>query len=152
MEGLGRAILDLKDRGVYNGLSFGNGITLTHVLFVNDVVLVSDGSEQSLMSLQEVLNCFCKASGMVINEDKSSILHVGLDDSKILLLQDVFTFPLAKLENGLKYLGFTLKHCRYIIKDWDWLISKGCIHGTGLHFLARRFRKKHKNIPRSSNF
>ena len=51
VEGLGRAILDLKDRGVYNGLSFGNGITLTHILFVDDIVLVSDGSEQSLMSL-----------------------------------------------------------------------------------------------------
>ena len=44
MEGLGRAILDLKDHGVYNGLSFGNGITLTHVLFVDDIVLVFDGS------------------------------------------------------------------------------------------------------------
>ena len=76
------------------------------------------------MSLQEVLNCFCKAFGMVINEEKSSILHAGLDDYEILFLQDVFTFPLSKLENGLKCLGFTMKLCIYIIKDWDWLIAK----------------------------
>ena len=41
-----------------------------------------------------------------------------------LFLQDVFTFPLSKIEKGLKYLGFHLKPCRYLIKDWDWLIAK----------------------------
>ena len=38
VEGLGRAILDIKDRGVFHGLSFGNRISLTHVLFVDDIV------------------------------------------------------------------------------------------------------------------
>ena len=45
VEGLGRDLLDLKTRGVFHGLSFGSGITLTHVLFVDDIILVCDGSE-----------------------------------------------------------------------------------------------------------
>ena len=45
VEGLGRDLLDLKTHGVFHGLSFGNGVTLTHVLFVDDIILVCDGSE-----------------------------------------------------------------------------------------------------------
>ena len=33
-------------------------------------------------------------------------------------------FSVTKLEFGLKYLGFHLKPCRYLIKDWDWLVAK----------------------------
>ena len=124
VECLGKALLDLKNRRVFDGLSFGNGVTLTHVLFVDDIILVCDGSEQSLLSPREVLNCFCNASGMVVNEDKSTIPHAGLEYFEISFLQDVFTFPLSKIETGLKYLGFHLKPCRYLIKDWDWLIAK----------------------------
>ena len=72
VEGLGRALLSTKECGTFHGISFGNNITLTHVLFVNDIVMVSNGSEQSLSTLYEVLMVFYKVSGMVINEDKSS--------------------------------------------------------------------------------
>lgn len=47
-----------------------------------------------------------------------------IQDFENFLLHEVFTFPLSKIENGLKYLGFNLKPCRYLIKDWDWLITK----------------------------
>ena len=86
VEGSGREILDAKDCGVFHGLSLGNGISLTHVIFVDDIVMVSNGTEQSLLTLQEVLCCFCKASGMLINEDKYALLHAGLDDSELILL------------------------------------------------------------------
>ena len=102
VEGLGRAILDARDKGDFIGLPFGKGISLTHVLFVDGIVMVSDGSDQSLLTLNDVLCCFCKASGMLINEDKFSLLHAGLDDSELIKLRDVFSFPLANFELGLK--------------------------------------------------
>ena len=51
VEGLGRALLYAKDCGTYHGLSFGNDIVLTHVRFVDDVVIVNHRSEQSLSTL-----------------------------------------------------------------------------------------------------
>ena len=51
---LGRALLVAKDNGVYHGISFGNDIVLSHVLFVDDIVMVSDGFDQSLSYLYEV--------------------------------------------------------------------------------------------------
>ena len=65
VEGLGRAILSAKTSGSYQGISFGNNITYSHVLFVDNIVIVSDGSKQYLSTLYEVLMVFCKASGMV---------------------------------------------------------------------------------------
>ena len=45
VEGLGRALLSTKNSGAYQGISSGNNITLSHVLFVDDIVMVSDGFE-----------------------------------------------------------------------------------------------------------
>ena len=79
VEGFCRALLAAKAAGDYHGISFGNDVTLTRVLFVDDIVMISDGSEQSLSTLYEILQIFCKAYGMMINVDKSTLLHCKLD-------------------------------------------------------------------------
>ena len=61
---------------------------------------------------------------MQINEEKSSLLHYGLDESKLISLHNIFSFVVDNLKAGLKYLGFHLKPCRYLLKDWDWLVAK----------------------------
>ena len=67
---------------------------------------------------------FCNASRMLINEDKSSLYYSGLDESELISLLNIFSFSVDKIESGMKYLGFHLKPCRYLLKDWDWLIFK----------------------------
>ena len=61
-EGLSRALLSAKSNGFFRGISFGNTISLTHVLFVDDIVMITDGSTQSLSMLYELLMDFTKAS------------------------------------------------------------------------------------------
>ena len=67
---------------------------------------------------------FCKDSRMVINEDKSSFYYSGLDETELISLHNIFSFFVVKIESGMKYLSFYLKPCRYLLKDWDWLIAK----------------------------
>ena len=119
VEGLGRALLSAKDCGAYRGISFGNNISLTHVLFVDDIKMITDGFAQSLSTLYEILMDFSKASRMMINEDKSSFYYSGLDDTELMSLKNIFSFTVLKIESGMKYLGFLLKPCRYLLKDWD---------------------------------
>ena len=123
-EGLSRAIYCAKDEGIYRGISFGNDISLTHVLFLDDIIMVTDGSKQYLSSLYEILLIYCKASSMQINDKKSALYHSGLDEYEIITFQNIFSFPVLSIKNGMKYLGFFLKLCRYVLKDWDWLIAK----------------------------
>ena len=61
---------------------------------------------------------------MKINGDKSSFYYSGLDESKLITLENIFSYDNFKIEIGLKYLGFCIKSSRYLIKDWDWLIAK----------------------------
>ena len=124
VEGMSKYILTAQNNGVFQGISFGNNIILSHVLFVDDIILVSDGSDRSLSTLYEVLLVFCKASGMIINEDKSSFYYSGMEESELISIQNIFSFNVDKIESGMKYLGFHLKPSRYLLKDWDWLISK----------------------------
>ena len=58
VEGLSRALLYVRECGIYHGLSFGNEVTLSHVIFVDDIAMVIDGTEQYLSSLFEVLLIF----------------------------------------------------------------------------------------------
>ena len=44
VEGLGRVLLSSKDYGYFHGIYFGNDITLSHVIFVDYIVMVSDGT------------------------------------------------------------------------------------------------------------
>ena len=110
--------------GIFRGISFGNNISLTHVLFVDDIVMITNGSAQSLSILYEILMDFTKASGMMINEDKSSFYYFGIDEVELISLQIIFSYTVLKSDSGMKYLGFYLKPCRYLLKDWDWLIAK----------------------------
>ena len=55
---------------------------------------------------------------------ESYLLHSGLAESQLITIHNIFSFLVAKLEVGSKYLGFHLKPCRYLMKDWDWLEVK----------------------------
>ena len=79
--------------------------------------MVTDGSKQSLSSLFEVLMIFCKATGMKINEDKSALYISNLDESEVVTLRNTFAFSVNNIEFGMKYLGFHLKPCSYLLKD-----------------------------------
>ena len=97
VEGLSRYILTTQTSGDFQGISFGNNIILSHILSVDDIILVTDGSEQSLSTLYEVLMVFCKSSGMIINEDKSSFYFSGLEESELISTQNIFSLMLKKL-------------------------------------------------------
>ena len=86
VEGLGRALLFAKYCGIYHGISFGNDITLTHVLFGYGIVMVNDGSEQYLSTLYEVLLVFCKASGIQIHDNKYALYSSCLEEYEVITL------------------------------------------------------------------
>ena len=115
-EGLGRALLAAKSNGIFRGISFGNNISLTHVLFVDDIVMITYGSAQYLSTLYGILMDFTKASRMMINEEKSSFYYSGLDDTELTSLHNIFSSTVLKIDSGMTYLGFYLKPCRYLLK------------------------------------
>eukprot|EP00253_Pinus_taeda_P028493 PITA_28493 len=124
MEGLSRLITTEKRRGGLQGLKIMEHFYLTHLLFVDDILIFLNGSVRDTISLNEILILFCKAMGMEINREKStiSLFECTLQESH--LATQNFPFQATDLMEGLKYLGFRLKPDGYKIANWTWLITK----------------------------
>lgn len=101
-----------------------------HLLFFDDVQILLDGSVRDTTCFKHILSMFFKATRMMPNYKKSTIMHVCclLNEQRHALQQ--FQFTRLDMEAGLKYLGFRLKLNDYRIGDWTWLIAKieGCIN------------------------
>lgn len=109
MEGLSRLIDSEKRRGRLKGLKITEHFNLTHLLFVDDILIFLSGSVQDTTSMNEVLNIFSRAMGMEINRGKSTISFSECSQQQIQLSLQKFPFQVNELKDGLKFLGFRLK-------------------------------------------
>ena len=67
---------------------------------------------------------YMKATGMIINIEKSMLSHNDFSDEIILKAKEILAYPAKILGEGFKYLGFYLKPNCYAFKDWMWLFQK----------------------------
>lgn len=124
MEGLSILIASAKRSGGFSGLKIMEHFYLTHLLFVDDILIFLNGSVRDTTSLNEILNLFCSATGIEINRGKStiSLSDCTLQESQLALQK--FSFQETDLLEGIKYPGFRLKPDGYKIANWTWLITK----------------------------
>ena len=73
-EGLSRCLLHERESGRLKGIKMGENISITHLLFVDDVLLFGDGSLRDAQAIHQALYLYCKATGMEVNHQKSCII------------------------------------------------------------------------------
>lgn len=71
-----------EEIGLIKGVSMGNGRTLTHLQFADDVIIFIDNSNESCHGIKIVLLLFEILSGLKINYQKSSLYTSKKDSSK----------------------------------------------------------------------
>ena len=98
-------------------------LTITHLLFVDDILLFCNGSIR-VGKLSEILQLFCKATGMILNEQKSTTTTFTLEENITRSLLELFPFINTALDDYLKYLGFKIKPNCYKKEDLNWLLEK----------------------------
>jgi len=74
--------------------------------------------------MSEWILLFKQATGMEINNQKSSITLSLLSMEDSLLITTRLPFRVFSLDEGLRYLGYQLKPNDYWKTDWGWLITK----------------------------
>jgi hypothetical protein len=74
VEGLSRALTQGKTTGELSGIKVSQKLSLTHLLFVDDVLLFSGGSRKEAENLRDINSLFSKATGMQINDRNCSSL------------------------------------------------------------------------------
>jgi hypothetical protein len=77
VEGLSRSIQKLVVERKIEGVLVEKGIRITHLLFVDDVLLFGNGTITEWKVFKEVLDLFCKAMGMSFSPHKSLFLEAG---------------------------------------------------------------------------
>lgn len=76
---------------------------------MDNVLICSGGSRREVEALKNILTLFSKATGMQINEGKSTLTTNLLSEEEGQALRLHFPFEEKKLNDGLKYLGFFTK-------------------------------------------
>lgn len=90
VEGLSRFLKEAIKRGDLTGLILAQGINLTHLLFVDDILLFCRGTRRDIDCIFRGLNLFKIATGMMINFQKSTVSFFRLEDSDLRYLMGFF--------------------------------------------------------------
>lgn len=124
MEGLSRLTAFAKRDGRLYGLKIYDQCFLTHLLFVDDVLIFLNGSIRDTYTFYEIVTLFAPFIGMEANHTKSTITLSNASPQEARFSQHKFPFQSHHMEDGLKYLGFRIKpHCCRIA-EWIWLMVK----------------------------
>ena len=78
VEALDKLLLDVRATAKFKGLKITMFEFISHLLSIDDVLLFVDGSLQDIQFLNQTLFLLYKATNMVINVSKTSLLSNGL--------------------------------------------------------------------------
>jgi hypothetical protein len=74
MEGLSLALKRSQEIGLLSGIKFSRFIKILHLLFVDDILIMSSGTLAEWEEINMILKLFCNASGLWINPQKNTFL------------------------------------------------------------------------------
>eukprot|EP00253_Pinus_taeda_P025127 PITA_25127 len=123
-EGLSRLITKARRAGLITGLEVAVNIFITHLLFVDDILLFTSGNINELKELKDILDIFLKATGLQINPRKSHFIMEAFSREEEILITSYLSFEICSMDQPFKYLGFWLKLSAYRKQDWNWLVEK----------------------------
>jgi hypothetical protein len=124
VESFSRMMKKIKSDGLFSGLKVVKGLVITHLLFIDDVLIQGIGTIEEWIEIKKIISTFYQAIGMEVNCQKSCFLFNNMEVERIERLEDIYEIPLVHLGCGLQYLGFNLKPNDYKVSDWLWLLQK----------------------------
>ena len=99
------------------GFQFSPHLSLMHLFFVDDVILIGAGTIDEWSAYKGALDLFCGVSGMSVSPLKSSFLYQNVDSVFRGKLAELFPFKMDPITVGFKDLGFYLKPLGYHTSD-----------------------------------
>lgn len=110
IEGLSLLIHLEKGEGNIQGVRVASLVHITHLLFVDDVLLFGRGTAQEWKQYLVLISIFCTTSSMAVSPTKSVFLYNCTDPLvEHHLCEHIFEllpYQMHKIEEGFKYLVF----------------------------------------------
>ena len=101
-----------------DGMHMNRTLKLTHLIFIDRVLLFDFGEVSTLEEYQRILQAFFFATGMGVNQEKTILFHVFACEALTRDLDPFLPFKRAQLDDGFKYLGYYLNPSNYRISYW----------------------------------
>jgi hypothetical protein len=124
MEGLSLLLKEGQSDGKMTGIKVSRTIKILHILFVDDVIIMSNATMSEWWEIDKIIKLFCSASGLKVNGTKSFVLQEGLSALDLAPYITLFPFTFSDLSTGFKYLGYHLKTGLQRVEDWNWMLKK----------------------------
>lgn len=96
-------------------------LSISHLMFADDVMVFFDGGSSSLHGISEALDDFASWSGLHVNRDKTHLYLAGLDQCESNTIAR-YGFPLGSLP--IRYLGLPLMSRKLRIAEYEPLLEK----------------------------
>lgn len=109
MEVLSHLIEDAKRKRILNGIKIGRELSLSHLLFGDDVPCFCSTIGRIVLTLRDILQHYKKETRMEVNERKLALYSKNVSDELLFYIKDTFPFQHQCLDGGFKYLGFNLR-------------------------------------------
>ncbi|GJT86507.1 RNA-directed DNA polymerase, eukaryota [Tanacetum coccineum] len=78
MKSLHLSFSRVVDAGMFKGIRLSNSLSLSHLFYADDALIIGEWSNDNLRSIINVIKCFHLVSGLQINIHKSQLLGVGV--------------------------------------------------------------------------
>ena len=117
IEGLSLLIKDAQIKWEDSGIKISPQLSLTHLLFVDDVIMFGTGTFEECVAFKVILDTLCTASGMCINMDKSCFLFNNMEEGLLNRISFSLSFKYEHISTSFNYLGYFLKPLGYLVKD-----------------------------------
>jgi len=108
VECLTRLIAGAIRRWRYTGINITKGQVISHLLFVDDLLMFCNGNMRHVESLSRILILFGTVTWICVH---------NMEADKIRVLRSFFPFGLAQLDECFKHLGFQLKPIQFTKED-----------------------------------
>ena len=117
IEGLSLLIKDAQNNGKIRGIKISPQLSLTHLLFVDDLIMFGTGTFEEWVAFKVILDTFYAASGMCINMDKPCFLFNNIEEGLLNMISGSLSFKYEPITKGFNYLGYYPKPLGYLVKD-----------------------------------
>jgi hypothetical protein len=124
MEGLNILLKNSMESGSISGIKVSRLIKVLHILFVDDVIIMSKASLVEWKEIFKLISLFCRASGLSVNHTKTIVYYEGLSGDDLIPFKSLLPFDFCALSTGFKYLGYFLRTGTHRASDWEWLVTK----------------------------
>jgi hypothetical protein len=124
MESLSLLLKTSQSQGLISGIKVVRLTKILHILFVDDILLLTKASIEEWKEIERIIQLFCKVSGLRVNMTKSTIHFSGMVESELSDFKHTLPYKFSDLLVGFKYLGYYLKSRIQKTNDWRWILSK----------------------------